>query len=169
MAEPQQVPTHQRFSSIMGRDTMDFLQGLKTSLFGFTESTLRWDPKLLATVKDTQRRFFKEYGHLVTPESALQFPTSYKPGGTWIGINVPWSTRMTGQGGVDPLGQGHDLATTSTKDHDKGTATPLIRITHSLHLSEFSPTRGFSLGDSKVHPRYRHSYHFGDCDCLRNP
>ena len=84
--------------------TMDFLYGLKTSLFAFTEPNLQWDGKLLAHAKDVQRRFF-DYGHLVTSESALKFPTSYKPGGTCIGVNGPWSTRMTGQG-VDPSGQG---------------------------------------------------------------
>jgi hypothetical protein len=84
--------------------TMDFLRGLKASLFGFTEPNLQWDKKLLATAKDIQRRFF-DYGHLVTSESELKFPTSYKPGGTCIGVNGKWATRMTGQG-VDPSGQG---------------------------------------------------------------
>ena len=84
--------------------TMDFLRGLNTSLFGFTEPNLQWDKKLLANAKDTQRRFF-DHGYLVTSESELKFPTSYKPGGTCIGVNGKWTTRMTGQG-VDPSGQG---------------------------------------------------------------
>jgi hypothetical protein len=84
--------------------TMDFLRGLKTSLFGFTEPNLRWDKKLLAHAKDIQRRFF-DCGHLATSESELKFPNSYKPGGTCIGVNGKWSTRMTSQG-ADPSGQG---------------------------------------------------------------
>jgi hypothetical protein len=83
---------------------MDFLRGLKTSLFGFTEPNLQWDKKLLTTAEDIQRRFF-EHGHLVTSESELTFPTSCKPGGTCIGVNGKWATRMTGQG-ADPSGQG---------------------------------------------------------------
>jgi hypothetical protein len=83
---------------------MDFLRGLKTSLFGFTEPNLQWDGTLLAAAKQLQRSFF-DHGQLVTSESSLQFPSYYKPGGTCIDINGKWATRMTGKG-VDPSGQG---------------------------------------------------------------
>jgi hypothetical protein len=84
--------------------TMDFLHGLHTSLFGFTEHNLQWDRVLLKEAKQLQRRFF-DHGHLETFESALTFPTSYKPGGTCIGINGKWTTRMT-ESGTDPSGHG---------------------------------------------------------------
>jgi hypothetical protein len=83
---------------------MDFLHGLQTSLFCFTEPNLQWDKTLLANAKDLQRRFF-EQGYLVTSESTLQFPSSYKSGGTCIGVNGKWTSRMTSHG-VDPSGQG---------------------------------------------------------------
>jgi hypothetical protein len=83
---------------------MDFLHGLKTSLFGFTEPNLQWDKKLLSAAKELQLQFL-DYGHLITSKSNLTFPTSYKLGGTCIGVNRKWATRVTGQE-VDPLGQG---------------------------------------------------------------
>jgi hypothetical protein len=85
--------------------TMDFLQGLRVSLFAFLEPNLQWDSTLLRFAKDLQQRFFKN-GQLVTSESHLQFPTSFfKPGGTCIGINGKWATRVT-EKGVDPSGVG---------------------------------------------------------------
>jgi hypothetical protein len=66
--------------------TMDFLQGLQVSLFAFSEPNLQWMGALLREAKNTQRRFFS-HGHLVTSESALEFPTTFKPGGTCIGVN----------------------------------------------------------------------------------
>ena len=83
---------------------MDFLRGLNTSLFAFTEPNLQWDSTLLHEAKTIQRRFFT-HSQLVTSESNLQFPTSYKPGGTCIGVNGKWTTRITDRG-VDPSGQG---------------------------------------------------------------
>ena len=84
--------------------TMDFLCGLNASLFAFTEPNLQWDSTLLHEAKTIQRRFFT-HGHLTTSESDLQFPTSYKPGGTCIGVNGKWTTRIR-DSGVDPTGQG---------------------------------------------------------------
>ena len=83
---------------------MDFLQGLRVSLFAFTEPNLQWDRTLTKHAKDLQQRFFS-HGQLVTSESNLQFPSSFKPGGTCIGINGKWATRVTDRG-VDPSGQG---------------------------------------------------------------
>ncbi len=83
---------------------MDFLRSLHTSLFAFTEPNLQWDGTLLHEATSLQRRFFS-HGLLVTSESDLQFPTSYKPGGTCIGVNGKWTTRVTDRG-VDPSGQG---------------------------------------------------------------
>jgi hypothetical protein len=84
--------------------TMDFLNSLKVSLFAFTEPHLQWDRNILHQAKDLQKRFFG-YGQLVTSESNLQFPSSFKPGGAVIGINGKWTTRVTDRG-VDPSGQG---------------------------------------------------------------
>jgi hypothetical protein len=83
---------------------MDFLCALNTSLFAFTEPNLQWDRTLLKEAQDTQRQFFT-HGQLITSESDLQFPTSYKPGGTCIGVNGKWTTRVTNRG-VDPSRQG---------------------------------------------------------------
>jgi hypothetical protein len=83
---------------------MDFLSELKTSLFGFTEPNLQWDKKLFAAATDIQRRFFGN-GCLVTSECQFNFPSSYIPVGTYIGVNSKWATRVIAQG-VDPLGQG---------------------------------------------------------------
>jgi hypothetical protein len=84
--------------------TMDFLSSINASLFAFSEPNLQWDSTLLHEAKTLQRRFFS-HGQLVTSESDLQFPTSYKPGGTCIGVNGKWTTRITDRG-VDPTGQG---------------------------------------------------------------
>ena len=83
---------------------MDFLCGLNVSLFAFTEPNLQWNSTLLHEAKTLQRRFFTN-GQLITSESDLRFPTSYKPGGTCIGVNGKWTTRITDKG-VDPTGQG---------------------------------------------------------------
>jgi hypothetical protein len=83
---------------------MDYLHSLRVSLFAFTEPNLQWDGTLLKFARDLQQRFFT-HGQLVTSESNLQFPSSFKPGGTCIGINGKWSTRVTDRG-VDPSGQG---------------------------------------------------------------
>jgi hypothetical protein len=74
--------------------TMDFLKGPGVSLFAFTEPYLQWNSNLLRAAKDTQQRFFS-HGQLVTSESNLQFPRSFKPGGTFIGINSKWATQVT--------------------------------------------------------------------------
>jgi hypothetical protein len=83
---------------------MDFLHGLRVSLFAFTEPNLQWDGTLLKVAKDLQRRFFSQ-GQRVTSEGNLQFPSSFKPGGACIGRNGKWSTRVTDRG-VDPSNQG---------------------------------------------------------------
>jgi hypothetical protein len=83
---------------------MDFIRGLKVSLFAFTEPNLQWDRMLQRTAQDLQRRFFQQ-GKLNISESTLQFSTSFKPGGTCIGINGKWSTRVV-EYGIDPSGQG---------------------------------------------------------------
>jgi hypothetical protein len=83
---------------------MDFLHSLHVSLFAFTEPNLQWDGTLLKAAKDSQQHFFT-HGQLVTSDSNLQFPSSFKPGGTCTGINGKWSTRVTDRG-VDPSGQG---------------------------------------------------------------
>jgi hypothetical protein len=84
--------------------TMDFLHSLRVSLFAFSEPNLQWDNKILRYAKEVQQRFFSN-GQLVTSESKLQFPTSSKPGGTCIGVNGKWATRVTDRG-TDPSGQG---------------------------------------------------------------
>jgi hypothetical protein len=83
---------------------MDFLSGLHVSLFAFTEPNLQWDGTLVRFAKEQQQRFFRN-GQLLTSESNLHFPTSYKPGGMCIGINGKLATRVTDQG-TDPSGQG---------------------------------------------------------------
>jgi hypothetical protein len=97
--------------------TMDFLQGLNASLFAFTEPNLQWDKKMPQEAKQLQRRFFA-HGHLVTSESQLHFPTSYEPGGTCVGVNGKWTTRIDhSRSGVDPSGQGQwSYITISGKD-----------------------------------------------------
>ena len=84
--------------------TVDFLCGLNASLFAFTKPNLQWNSTFLHEAKTIQRRFFT-HGHLTTSESDLQFPTLYKPGGTCIGVNGKWTTRIR-DSGVDPTGQG---------------------------------------------------------------
>jgi hypothetical protein len=84
---------------------MNFLHSMNMSLFAFTEPNLQWDSTtILCAAKDLQHRFFS-HGQLVTSESHLRFPSSFKPGGTCIGINGKWASRATDKG-VDPLGQG---------------------------------------------------------------
>jgi hypothetical protein len=90
--------------------TMDFLQGLNTSLFAFTEPNSQWDKTILQEAKQLQRRFFA-HGHLIASESKSHFPTSYEPGGTCIGVNGKCRS------GVDPSGQGRwSYMTISGKD-----------------------------------------------------
>ena len=84
--------------------TMDFLLSLRVSLFAFTEPNLHWDRTMLHEAKTVQRRFFSQ-GQLITSESQLNFPSHYKPGGTCVGINGKWTTRIIDTG-VDPTGQG---------------------------------------------------------------
>ena len=84
--------------------TMDFLHSLNVLLFAFTEPNLQWDSTLSRAAKDLQRRFFNQ-GQLVNSESQLRFPSSFKPGGTSIGINGKWASRVTSKG-TDPPGQG---------------------------------------------------------------
>jgi hypothetical protein len=50
--------------------TMDFLCGLNTSSFAFTEPNLQWDRTLVQEAKNTQRNFFA-HGQLVASESEL--------------------------------------------------------------------------------------------------
>jgi hypothetical protein len=83
---------------------MEFFLGLNVSLFALTKPNLQWDGTLLHKAKTLQRQFFS-HGQLVTSKSDLQFPTSYKPGGTCIGVNGKWTTQIT-DCGVDPTGQG---------------------------------------------------------------
>jgi hypothetical protein len=85
---------------------MDFLQRLNTSPFAFTEPNLQWDKTILQEAKQLQRRCFT-HGHLIALESELHMPTSYKPGGTCIGVNGKWTIRVIySRSGVDPSGQG---------------------------------------------------------------
>jgi hypothetical protein len=74
--------------------SMDFLATLNASPFAFTEPNLQWDSTLLKEATTLQRKFFLQ-GHLVASESNSQFPTSHKPGGTCIGVNGKWKTRVT--------------------------------------------------------------------------
>jgi hypothetical protein len=74
------------------------------TLCAFTEPNLQWGGALLRHAKDLQKRFFN-HGQFITSESHLQFPTSFKPGGTCIDINGKWATRVTDRG-TDPTGQG---------------------------------------------------------------
>jgi hypothetical protein len=108
---------------------MDFLCGLNASLFAFTEPNLQWEGTLRHKVKTLQHRFFSP-SQLVTSESDLQFPTSYKPGGNCISVNGKWTTHITNRG-VDPTGQGHwSYVTTSGRD------APAIMFISAYHVCQ---------------------------------
>lgn len=103
MAKSQWFPTNQGRTTIMGGDNgfSPRTEGVSLRLHR-TQFAMGW--KATSGGQRLQWRFFS-YGRLAISESQLQFPTSYIPGGTCIGVNDKWTTRVIEQG-ADPSGQG---------------------------------------------------------------